>query len=460
MPLASVGVLAKNKPKPIPGTRTSSADDAYATVECCDQGGNILQIPAFLLGWLMQSANEIPEIDLMLEIQSYMAKHLGSQGVPGPYAGMGAALTADVFSEALTHILAESNNERVKGVALLYLGLSQTFRLVLNQDSIKAVKKDQLRRLIQGKRSVYAFALQPIVNASSQKIQGLEVLARLTGSSAQSAPYIDLRMFALDDEKLYEDFKFAEVTYVKKAIEMYPCIENLDYISINCHNAFLTPEILTRLKELLGGHTKKLKLELLEETPYPPKRSPLHDEVAMQRIADLGDLLAHFHGGKLSADDLNWPELELMMKYVYLFDTIKLDIIVKHVFFYDKNPHSKGNYIQVLEGYYKVSQGGADENDHDVKAYRQHQKDVLEYTKLLEFSYTHGLGIVFEASIREDDRMEYAVANVKDCLVRNFPLLPPCLSNPFTHPLVSIQGAACMASAYQPDELNEAAKWS
>jgi len=285
----------------------------------------------------------------------------------------------------------------------------------------------------------------------------MEVLVRPTDSGAQGAPYVDLQMLAKEDPQVFKQFKFAEFCFLKEAMDAYPGLfASLQYVSVNFYNDVFADDFLDQVLKLLSPEkARKIKIELLEETPYPPKRSPLHNPEIMSGIAALQDKLSHFCG-KLAADDLSTDDFKILTeRYAGIFDTLKLDAICKDVFFFEKNPNSKATYPSVCAGEKKINDGTAvDADDADVAAYRCHMTALRNYAELLNFAMTHGMTIIFEASIKEhDERMEYVIPRLQEVCAELYPTLPPHAINPFQNPRCLIQGGGTMEKAFQPEEL-------
>ena len=417
-------------------------------------------LPSLFLGW----PGDQDDVQLLLQIQ-----RLSDSAAFGPWCGMRDLLFHDVLQGTLTQIYGK-NTENTR--AKLYLELlGQLDPHILTPPNILKIKSGQLDNLINGYKSVYAFALQPIYAAGSRRVDSFEVLVRPTQTDQQAAPYKDLQMIAEANQELFKKFKLAELYFVKQALQG-GIGKFVSHISVNSYSSIqFSDDFLDQALKTLGDCADKVKIELVEETPCCPGQSPLLNSEVMKEIRKKQTKLQNFCG-KLAADDLCFETFfKLRDSYADMFDILKLaDPICKAVFLIGKyftDTKDAKLFQKIKRGKEKVKKRKVDVTETDSKnnrsqheknaegvdeitdeeAYRQHQEAMSKYISLLQFAINNNMKIVFEASITpDDDRMKYTLKKLAD-------MSPWFQTNPFLIQQCFIQGSKTGAIAFQLNSL-------
>jgi len=153
----------------------------------------------------------------------------------------------------------------------------------ITAETVRNTKLEEFRRCAGGEPSIYFWALQPIFDTQDDLI-GAEILVRARNGS-DSAPFEDLK-FIMDPtapeevREVYALWKAVEVvTWSLRALQDYPVLQNLRFISANIRPLDLHPssmvfrEVSQRFKALAKEDRELLNtflcIEVTEDQQHP-----------------------------------------------------------------------------------------------------------------------------------------------------------------------------------------------
>ncbi|WP_270655283.1 EAL domain-containing protein [Enterobacter bugandensis] len=158
--------------------------------------------------------------------------------------------------------------------------------------------------------------LQPIVDITTGKIKGVEVLARWTGPGGAEVPPEDFIVRAIET-KLIISLTFSLMDSVRAKISVLPPFQNMLMISFNAEQECLRSFAFVAACKYFMATLSPLRTDLIVEVT---EREPMSAE-SLQKLAEL-----HNAGAKIALDDFGSGHATMDVLDVLCPDIVKTDI--------------------------------------------------------------------------------------------------------------------------------------